>query len=175
MPTESLAGQVTAAGAGPQGGPTVPALTVNTVDIVPVAVVVTRAENEGALQLTEMVELTTPPSSTVGWAGSLLHSRILPIELLVNPLPVRVTFDPLTRPVVGVAVIVPAAKADTVVPNRTEPDTTRSDATTMRALALVSRPFESTVVILDRPELITTHPSHRPPPTSAEVHARRGP
>jgi len=132
---------------------------VNTVEIAPLAVVVTRAENDGALQLTEMEELTTPPSITVGWLGSLLHSRMLPIELLVNPLPVMVTFDPLTRPVDGVTVIVPAAKAD-AVPRRTEPETTRTDASTMRVLARVSRPLESTAVTLDRPELITTHPPH---------------
>ncbi len=103
-----MAGQVTAA-VGPQGGPTVPATTVNTVEIAPLALVVTSAVNDGAVQLTEMVELTTPPSITVGWFGSLLHSTMLPIEFLVNPLPVMVTFDPLTRPVDGVTVIVAAA------------------------------------------------------------------
>jgi hypothetical protein len=98
-----------AAAVGPHGGPTVPCTTVNTVEIVPVDEVVTRNENEGAVQLTEMVELTTPPSMTVGWFGSELHSRTLPMELLVNPLPVRVTFDPLTSPVDGLAVMVAAA------------------------------------------------------------------
>ena len=39
---------------------------VEDVEIVPVALVVTRAENDGAVQLTEMVELTGLPTTTVG-------------------------------------------------------------------------------------------------------------
>jgi hypothetical protein len=104
LPALSLAGHVTAAGAAPHGGPTVPCTTENTVDTAPLAEVVTRADSDGAVQLTEMDELMMPPSMTVGWFGSLLHSSTLPIELSANPLPVRVTLEPLVRPVVGVPV-----------------------------------------------------------------------
>ncbi len=72
-------------------------------------VVVTSFDNDGAIQLTEIVELTTPPTLTVGWFGSLLHSRTFPIEFLANPLPVSFTGEPLAKPVVGVPVNVAAA------------------------------------------------------------------
>ena len=72
---------------------------------------VTSAANDGAVQLTEMVELTGLGSVTVGWFASLLHSRMLPIEFLANPAPVMVTAVPLARPVFGVTVMVVAAKS----------------------------------------------------------------
>ena len=118
FPLASVAGHVAAAGAGPQGGPTVPSTTSNVVEIVPVAVVVTSLDNDGALQLTGMAELTTPPTCTLGWPESLLHSRMLPIEVWLKPLPVIVMLCPLVRPVAGVMVMVPvrpvAADADAV-------------------------------------------------------------
>jgi hypothetical protein len=42
-----------------------------------------------------------------------------------------------------------AANADIVVPSRTEPATTRAEASTMRALARASRTPDSTAAILD--------------------------
>jgi len=113
----------------------------NVVANAPVLLVVTSADKDGAEQLTGMEELMTPPSMTVGWLGSLLHSRTFPGELSVNPLPVSVTADPFIKPVSGDAVIVvPAAKADIVVPRRTAPATTSNDAPTKRYFARASRP-----------------------------------
>jgi len=167
LPALSVVGHVAAAGDGPQGGPTVPSTTGNVVFTVPVALVVTSFDNDGAVQLTEMEELMSPPSATVGWLGSLLHSRTLPIELLVKPVPVIVTTDPLDKPVSGVILMVPvrpvAADAGllppSVVTTRTDPPATSIVATIMRALALVSRPKESMVAIIDRPDdALTAHP-----------------
>jgi hypothetical protein len=158
FPALSVAGQVAAAGAGPQGGPTVPSITWKTVEMAPFEVVVTRASSDGAMQLTLIVELTRPPTITVGWCGSELHSSTLPMELLAKPVPVRVTAEPLVRPVVGVPVIEPAAKADMLVPRITEPMTTRTEARTINVLARASRPPDRHAVILDRLDLITTHP-----------------
>src|SRR5580658_5220394 len=109
LPALSVAGHVAAAGAAPHGGPTVPWTTGNMSEIAPLAVVVTSFESDGAVQLTEMVLLMRPPTLTVGCFASLLHSSTLPIELSVNPLPVRLTMEPLDSPVVGVPVIDAAA------------------------------------------------------------------
>ncbi|MDR3649411.1 MAG: hypothetical protein P4L20_10000, partial [Acidimicrobiales bacterium] len=151
LPALSVVGHVAAAGDGPQGGPTVPSTTGNVVFTVPVALVVTSFDNEGAVQLTEMEELMSPPSATVGWLASLLHSRTLPIELLVKPLPVIVTTDPLDNPVSGVILLVPvrpvAADAGllppSVVSTSTDPPATSIVATIMRTLARASRPKET--------------------------------
>ena len=158
FPPVSLAGQVPAAGDGPHGGPTVPCTTLKTVDTVPVAEVVTRALNDGAVQLTEIKLLTRPPTNTFGWLASLLHSSTLPSEFLANPEPVIVTDEPLARPVLGVTEKVVAANADIVVPSRTDPATTRAAARTMMTLARASRTPDSTAVTLVRPNPITTHP-----------------
>ena len=126
LPAASVAGHVTTAGAGPHGGPTVPWTTLKVAETPPEAVVVTMACSDGALQLTEMSELTRPPSCTLGWLASVLHSRMLPIELAVNPLPVMVTVCPSLSPVLGVTVIVPvtpAAEADTWLPTIVRPAT----------------------------------------------------
>jgi len=108
-------------------------MTVNLASIVPVALVVTTADNEGALQLTEMEALTRPPSITLGWFLSVLHSRMLPIELLARPLAEIVTCSPLVKPVFGVMVAVTgggvvAANDDAVVPKIVSPATTRAAA-----------------------------------------------
>jgi hypothetical protein len=130
LPAVSVAGHVTTAGAGPHGGPTVPSTTLNFVETAPLALTVTIACNDGALQLTEMLALTRPPSMTFGWFLSLLHSRIFPIELAVNPLPVIVTISPLVKPVPGVtvmgAVTPEAAPAETVLPRITSPEINRA-------------------------------------------------
>jgi hypothetical protein len=129
------------------------------VDTAPLALVVTSAENDGAVQLTEIELLIGEPRVTVGWPGSVLHSRMLPIELAVNPLPVSFTAWPLVKPVEGTAVRVPtAAKAEIVVTRRTEPATTRSEAATMRTFAQASRAPKSTPANLDRrDDRFTTH------------------
>jgi hypothetical protein len=130
----------------------------------PWAFVVTRWLNEGAVQLTEMELLTGAGSATVGWFGSELHSSTLPMEFLANPLPVRVTGEPFTNPVVGDPVSVVAANADMVEPSSTAPPTTRTEAATMSPFARASRPPERTAT-LDRPDdLFTVHsPSRRTP------------
>jgi hypothetical protein len=79
-----------------------------------------------------------------------LHSRTLPIELLANPDPANMTAWPLVNPVDGVAVIVAAAKAEIVVPRRTEPATTRTEAATIRIFARASRVASSTVTSIVR-------------------------
>jgi hypothetical protein len=66
--------------------------------------------------------------------------------------------NPVSGVIVGVTVFPAAADADMAVPRMTEPDMRRIDATTMRTFALASRPPDITAAILDRPELITTHP-----------------
>src|ERR1700686_873104 len=149
LPLLSVAGHLTTAGAGPHGGPTVPATTSNTVDTSPLAFVVTRWLNEGAVQLTEMELLTGEGSATVGCLASVLHSRMLPMEFLANPLPVRVTAEPFTKPVVGDPVNVVAANADIEEPRSTAPPTTRTDAATMRTFARDSRPPERPVANID--------------------------
>lgn len=109
FPALSAAGHDTAAGDGPHGGPVVPCTMVYVVDIVPVELVVTSFEYDGAVQLTGMEELIGDPSMTVGWSGSLLHSSTLPMEFLANPLPVTDTTDPPDRPVSGLTVMVAVA------------------------------------------------------------------
>jgi len=142
-------------------------MTVKVVDTVPVALVVTSFDNDGAMQPTEMSELTSPPTCTLGWLASSLHSSTLPIELLVKPLPVIVTTDPLVKPVSGVMVMVPvfpvAADAGVlppiVVTRRTDPPATSIEAMIMRSLARASRPPDRTVAIIDRPDdPLTAHP-----------------
>ena len=92
----------------------------NDAEMFPLASTVTNFEYDGALQLTEISELTTPPSWTVGWLASLLHSRMFPIDLAVNPVPVTVTVWPAASPVAGATVIEGAAYAGTV-PMATSP------------------------------------------------------
>ena len=119
---------------------------------------VTSALSEGAVQLTEIVLLTTPPTITCGWLASELHSRTLPIELLANPDPVRVTALPLLRPVVGLPVIVVAAKADMDVPRMTEPPTTSTEARIISVFAQASHPRNQ------RCQSRPTRLDHDPPP-----------
>jgi hypothetical protein len=89
-----------------------------------------------------MEELMTPPSMTVGWLGSLLHSKTFRIEPSVKPLPASVTTEPFIRPASGDAVIDPAANAEMVVLRRTAPATTSNDAPTKRYFARASRPLD---------------------------------
>jgi hypothetical protein len=136
--------------------------------------VVTRWENEGAVQLTDMELLTGEGSATVGCLGSVLHSSTLPMEFLANPLPVRVTGEPFTKPVVGDPVSVVAANADIEEPRSTVPPTTRTVAATMRTFARDSRPRVRKAANLDRPDdLFTTDPPRRPDPTSSDESVRR--
>jgi hypothetical protein len=129
--------------------------------------VTTSLVSDGAVQLTEMELDTGGGSATFGWLGSVLHSSTLPMEFLANPLPVRVTAEPFTNPVVGDPVSVVAANADMVEPSSTAPPTTRTEAATMRTLARASRPPERTAN-LDRPDdLFTVYPPRRPDPTSS--------
>jgi hypothetical protein len=120
----------------------VPWTTVNVPEMVPVALTVTSFCSDGALQPTGTVELTIPPSFTCGWFASLLHSRMFPMELSVNPLPVTVTVVPLLT-VLGVIVMVPvsgaAALAEIALPKITSPATTSAADPTARMLALIRR------------------------------------
>jgi hypothetical protein len=132
---------VTAAGDAPQGGPVVPRTMVSVVATVPVELVVTSFEYDGAVQLTGMLELIGAPSITVGWLGSLLHSSTLPVELSENPDPATFTTDPPVRPVSGLTLRVGLAAAEagltvSTVPNRTAPPTT----TAIKAGAIYRRP-----------------------------------
>jgi hypothetical protein len=81
------------------------------VESVPVLLVETSFEIDGEVQPTSL--LLTPTTGrvreTVGSPGELLHSRMLPVPLAVNPLPVTVTTEPLARPVEGDADMVAAA------------------------------------------------------------------
>jgi len=108
-PALSVAGHVTMSGAGPHGGPIVPPRTVQAVDSVPVADVDTTWEYDGGEHPTETFELAGAPRATVGWLASLLHSRMVPGEFLVNPLPETWTLCPAVIPVFGVTVAVAAA------------------------------------------------------------------
>jgi hypothetical protein len=146
----------------------------NTVDTMPLPFVVTRWLKEGAVQLTEMELLTGEGSATVGWFGSELHSRMLPMEFLANPLPVMVTGEPFTSPVVGVPVSVVAANAEIVEPRSTAPPTTRTEAATIRRRARASRPPGRPAANLDRPDdLFITDPPRRPDATSSDDSVRR--
>jgi hypothetical protein len=109
LPAVSVAGHTATAGVGPQGGPTVPSTTSKIVDTAPLPLVTTSLVSDGAVQLTEMELDTGGGSTTFGWLGSVLHSSTLPMEFLANPLPVRVTGEPFTNPVVGVPVSVVTA------------------------------------------------------------------
>lgn len=86
----------------------------------------------GAVQPTDTSELTGDPSETVGWFGSLLHSRMFPMELGVNPLPVTETDWPLVKPVSGLALIVEAANASLLKPRRATPPTSMRAAATRK-------------------------------------------
>jgi hypothetical protein len=47
---------------------------------------------------------STPATETVGWLGSLLHSRKAPADGPAKPVPLSCTTVPLLRPVLGVTV-----------------------------------------------------------------------
>ena len=136
FPAVSVAAQVPAAGAGPHGGPTVPCTTLKVAEIEPESLTVTSADNDGALQLTEIMLLTRPPTMTLGCLASLLHSRTFPSDLGVKPVPAIVTVDPSLRPVSGVIVIgtlgFPAANADTWPATIVSPATKNEVAPTTR-------------------------------------------
>lgn len=104
-PVLSVEGQVAMASpAAPQDGPVVPAMTVNVVDRVPVADVVTSLLRLIELHDTGTFSLTGLGRATVGWLASLLHSRTVPGDVSSNPDPVRVTTVPPFRQVPGLAV-----------------------------------------------------------------------
>ena len=107
----------------PQGGPSTPVATVYTLDTVPVALVDVRpfAEYPGAVQPTGTLLLTGEPNATVGSPVALLHSRMFPVDEAAKPLPVRVTVEPLVKPVSGAAVTVPDANAVAATPNVPRP------------------------------------------------------
>jgi len=169
----SVAGHVAASGDGPQGGPTVPPRTVNFEFNAPEASVDTTAANDGALQPTEMEALTRPPSLTVGWFASLLHSRTFPGELTAIPLAVSVTDAPPVSPVLGVTVngtVAPvAADADTVPARIVSPVTTSAVVATRPNLETARRlPRDRTPVRSPRVPttcLDTSHPHERDEPS----------
>jgi hypothetical protein len=73
--------------------------------------------------------LIGPGRATVGWFGSLLHWRRLPIEVFVNPLPVTVSTVPVATPELGLSVSVPtAADAGNASTTITSPPTTSAAA-----------------------------------------------
>jgi len=118
-------------GAGPQGGPTVGPRTVHVVEMVPVDEVLTIFEKDGGEQPTEIVVLIGAGRATVGWPGSLLHSRRLPSDPCVKPLPVTVNTVPSDTPVLGLNVRLPtAADAGNAATTRLTPP-----ATSMTAIA----------------------------------------
>jgi len=142
-PELSVAGHLAMSGGFPHGGPTVGPSTVQDAEIVPVAEVLTSFENDGGEQLTETEVLIGAGSATVGWLGSLLHSRMLPIDEWVKPLPVTVSTVPSATPVVGLSVIVPttpAAAAGSASTNSAAPVKRKSDAAICRTLTRRSRP-----------------------------------
>ena len=114
-------------------------------------------------QLTAIELLTGAPRVTVGCPGSVLHSSKLPMEECAKPLPLRVTDWPFTRPVDGVTVKVPTAKADKVVPSKTDPTTTSSEAAIVMRRARPSRLVGSAPRIVDRrDEPFTRYPLFDP-------------
>ena len=130
-------------GAGPHGGPTVGPATVQVVETVPVADVVTSFAYVGDVQPTETDVLIGPGRATVGWFGSLLHWRRLPIEVCEKPLPVTVSTVPWATPVLGLRVSVPttpAADAGIASTRRVKPATKKSDATICSDRTIRARP-----------------------------------
>jgi hypothetical protein len=121
-PALSVVGHVAMSGGDPQGGPIVPDATVQLVEIDPSAWVDTRWLYDGGVHPTETAVLTGEPSATVGSLGASLHSRMVPIELCANPLPVTDTLCPPVTPVLGLTDIVgDAADATVAVPAMTSP------------------------------------------------------
>jgi hypothetical protein len=137
-PPSSVAGQVSRAGGGPHGGPTVPWTTLNVVDNAPVELVATSADNEIAVQLTDTGLLTGAGRTTLGCLGSELHSRTFPGDPWAKPLPVIVTDSPPVNPVLGVMVMGMgggvAAYADNETPTIATPETKLAAATNARCL-----------------------------------------
>ena len=105
----SVAGHVKRAGDAPQGGPTVPVVTVNEVENEPSAPVMVRpvAEGGGPHETGTVSEIGPAVKLTVGWLVSLLHSRTAPAELAAYPVPATVTtVEPVAcSPEFGVTVI----------------------------------------------------------------------
>lgn len=103
MPALSVVGQ-DATSPGPQGGPTVPCVTVKLVETVPVELVETSWLSEGGLQPTGtggIDVLSGTLKETVGSSGAMLHSSTAPIVSGLKPLPVTETLSPALSPVDG--------------------------------------------------------------------------
>jgi hypothetical protein len=102
----------------------------------------------GAVQPTDTLALTRPPRATVGSLGSLLHSRMLPIEVAVYPLPLIVTFvvPVALSPVSGVTLKVPVFPGKVVVVVVAE----AADVTPMTNAAVPSTINEAAPVAIQR-------------------------
>ena len=115
--------------------------TVHVVEIVPVADVETSLAYVGDVHPTEIDVLIGGPSATVGWFGSLLHWRRLPIDPCEKPLPVTVRTVPFVTPVLGLSVSVPtAADAGIASKSNAAPVRRKSDAANWSAFTRRTRP-----------------------------------
>lgn len=98
------------------GGPTVPVTIVKDVEgKLPLLSVVTSADKG----LEQETDIGLPKKAIVGWLGSLLHSRIDPVDLAVKPDPETVMTCPLLRLVSGMTLKAPDAQITAGVTKQT--------------------------------------------------------
>jgi hypothetical protein len=148
----------------------------NVVDNAPVALVATSADNEIAVQLTDTDALTGAGSATVGCLASELHSRTLPGEEGVKPLPVMVTEAPPVKPVLGVTVMgtlgLPAAKAPTEPATIASPETKLAAAPKASRLGALPRERRRSVLMLT-PATLTARTDKKSPPRNRRAASTR--